>query len=485
MNKFASDSTKSAIIIGAGITGLMIAYELSKKGFQITVLEKQEFVGGLATSIPYQGYKIDIGPHFLTLPKNSKLTKEIFDLMGQENIIQFSHDTFHSSYKTSFNGRLYSGYPTVYEVIFKSGPKFFFKSLWDFFIVKLRNPFGSQNFDNAKNYLIASYGKFLYEIWFEPYLSKKYPDSEPSINYVIGKFPPLTFSKIISSLSKGFKIGNIQKKSSVKNDDFLICYFKDGMGALAERLKGEIVLNGGIMRLGVNICSIEHDGLQKKVIFEKDKVESIVSGDIIVYAIPLTAAVPWFEDIPKEINTEVKIKKTIHSIMIFLFIDAPKLYDSWVVIFYDKELSLARVSQQNFLSKDVVPEGKTLLTVEIRATDNDPLWNADESEILKKVTHDLKKTKILTNEKLDGHKILKFRNLYTAYSKKPDKTIGSIQKFINTFKNEYALGAEADTGVLVAGEPEQELSKKVPFGGGVFMALAKSKSLADVISNKK
>ena len=483
MSEIKNDSKKSIIVIGAGLTGLAVSMELCKKGFPVTLLEKQNFVGGLATSINYQNYKIDIGPHYLTLPKNSQLSNEIFELVGKENIVHLPRDIFHSSYKTSFNGRLYPGYPTVYEVIFKSGTKFFLKSIFDFLKVKLSSKNNKKNFDTARNYLIASYGKFLYDIWFEPYLSKKYPDKEPPLIDVMKKFPPLTLSKIISTISRGSKEIDVQK-SLKDEDDFFICYFKGGMGSLTEELKEEIIKNGGIVKVGVNIQSIDHDELQKKVIFDKDEHTSTITGNIIIYAIPLPIALQWFSNIPKNLNVKLETVNVTHSIMVFLFIDTPKLYDSWVVIFYEKELSLARISQQNFLSTNVVPKGKTLLCVEIRARDEDPLWKANDSEIVKKVTSDLKKTKILTTEKIDGYKILKFRNLYTKYSSKTDKTKEDIKKYINSFRNEYSLGTETDSGILVSGKPEQELSKKIPFGGGMYSALANSKILTKIIINE-
>ncbi|MCA9398055.1 FAD-dependent oxidoreductase, partial [candidate division WWE3 bacterium] len=45
-------------IIGAGFTGLTAAYELSKKGHSVTVLEQKAYVGGLAA-----GFKKDVNDY--------------------------------------------------------------------------------------------------------------------------------------------------------------------------------------------------------------------------------------------------------------------------------------------------------------------------------------------------------------------------------------------------------------------------------------
>ena len=77
-------------VIGGGIGGLFSAWNLLKEGYDVTVLERQNHLGGLSTSIPYDGYQMDIGPHFITTPKNSILSKELEELMkneGANNVI--------------------------------------------------------------------------------------------------------------------------------------------------------------------------------------------------------------------------------------------------------------------------------------------------------------------------------------------------------------------------------------------------------------
>jgi len=50
---------KNVVIIGAGFTGLTAGYELSKKGFNVTIIEKSDEVGGLAAAFSINGTKIE------------------------------------------------------------------------------------------------------------------------------------------------------------------------------------------------------------------------------------------------------------------------------------------------------------------------------------------------------------------------------------------------------------------------------------------
>ena len=50
-------------IIGSGISGLVTAFELEKKGKNVRVYEKLEVVGGLARTEVVDGVSYDCGPH--------------------------------------------------------------------------------------------------------------------------------------------------------------------------------------------------------------------------------------------------------------------------------------------------------------------------------------------------------------------------------------------------------------------------------------
>jgi len=51
------------IILGAGISGLSLAWELGRQGIKVQVLEADSTIGGLAGTLRQDGYCMDIGPH--------------------------------------------------------------------------------------------------------------------------------------------------------------------------------------------------------------------------------------------------------------------------------------------------------------------------------------------------------------------------------------------------------------------------------------
>lgn len=57
----------NVIVIGAGLGGLSAAIRLAKKGFSVTVLEKNETVGGKVNTVESRGYRFDTGASLLTM----------------------------------------------------------------------------------------------------------------------------------------------------------------------------------------------------------------------------------------------------------------------------------------------------------------------------------------------------------------------------------------------------------------------------------
>ena len=59
---------KKVIVIGSGFGGLAVAIRLQARGFNVTVMEKNEQVGGHSSQLVKDGYTFDMGPSLITAP---------------------------------------------------------------------------------------------------------------------------------------------------------------------------------------------------------------------------------------------------------------------------------------------------------------------------------------------------------------------------------------------------------------------------------
>ncbi len=72
---------KTAIVIGAGIGGIAAALRLSKKGYQVTVFEANDYPGGKLSAFSLGDYRFDAGPSLFTMPQ---YVNELFELHDEK-----------------------------------------------------------------------------------------------------------------------------------------------------------------------------------------------------------------------------------------------------------------------------------------------------------------------------------------------------------------------------------------------------------------
>lgn len=80
--------SKQAVVIGAGQGGLSAAIRLRLHGFEVTVLEQREAVGGKACQITQHGYRLDPGPSIIIMPE---IYRDVFRAAGRnpDDFLQF------------------------------------------------------------------------------------------------------------------------------------------------------------------------------------------------------------------------------------------------------------------------------------------------------------------------------------------------------------------------------------------------------------
>ena len=71
---------KKVVVIGAGIGGLGAAGLFARKGYDVTVVEKNATLGGRANIFEHNGFKFDMGPSWYLAPD---IFEHFFNLMGE------------------------------------------------------------------------------------------------------------------------------------------------------------------------------------------------------------------------------------------------------------------------------------------------------------------------------------------------------------------------------------------------------------------
>ena len=71
---------KKIMVIGSGFGGLATAIRLQALGLDVTILEKNEHIGGHASQLKLKGYTFDMGPSLITAPS---IIENVFQSAGR------------------------------------------------------------------------------------------------------------------------------------------------------------------------------------------------------------------------------------------------------------------------------------------------------------------------------------------------------------------------------------------------------------------
>ncbi len=125
---------KKIIIIGAGPGGLTAGMILAKRGFDVTIFEKEKIVGGRNASIEIDGYTFDTGPTFLMM---KHILDEMFYEAGKNSLDYLKFVRLKPMYRLKFFNKevlMYDDHKETEEVIKKEFPgeeKNFYRYLYN------------------------------------------------------------------------------------------------------------------------------------------------------------------------------------------------------------------------------------------------------------------------------------------------------------------------------------------------------------------
>ena len=408
-------------IIGSGISGLVAAYELAKKGKNVRIYEKLEIVGGIARTEVINGVSYDCGPHLFHT--NNPEIKDYWLTLIKNEVTE----------PNLFGANLIDGKVYEYPISFESLKKQFTKN--EIKIIKKEiSSTNKEDLAKSKNYsdfVKNLAGDFLTKLFFT-----KYPEKLWGIptHQLSAKFAPRRIE--IRDKQRAFHSGE-GKWAGV---------LKGGCGSLANEI--ELKLNS----LGVYVeFNKELDQIQisdKNSINNTHNIASLhfldnatiklSENDIVISTIPVTK-------MSKLLNAENKLwfrNLKIPCILVDKKIDLPGSYD-WLYI-DDAEYIFHRITLQNSFSEEGIPQNHSILSLEIAYSDEDDIDLTENSEIIKKCVEGLQKLKIINKDDVVDTHLIDAKNVYPAIFVGYEEELSKVKNVTDNINNLYMHGALAE-----------------------------------------
>ena len=184
-----ANMNQKLIVIGGGIGGLAFAALAAKVGYDVTLLEKNDKLGGVANQFEAQGFTFDMGPSWYLMPD---VFQNYFELLGERVEDYLDLTQLDPSYRIFFQGKsrsldfysdLERDLPTFEMLEPGSGPKlkeYLEKSKYQYEIAL--GGFMYKNYDNITDFLnkqVATEGREL-EVFakMSDYVAKHFSSDE-------------------------------------------------------------------------------------------------------------------------------------------------------------------------------------------------------------------------------------------------------------------------------------------------------------------
>ncbi|MHA1378001.1 MAG: phytoene desaturase family protein [Candidatus Helarchaeota archaeon] len=255
----------NTVIVGGGISGLLVGAILSKKGQKVLILEKNPIIGGRANSIEYKkGYIVDWGIHLIRYSNKSTLAKQIFkkqlgeklDIINCGDIKLFQDGAFHD-FPLSIRGLAST------DIFNEQEKKAFGPVLVDILNLKV------------ENYLDMPVPDFIKE------LEEKHGSFSPSIrDFLVVVANLMCVSTKTDYLSTGEFVDGIKTGAKAPSGT---SYPRGGWKAILDRLV-EIINENGEVRTKTKVDSVKiENNSVKGVIIDGELIEA----ETVVLAIPV------------------------------------------------------------------------------------------------------------------------------------------------------------------------------------------------------
>ena len=409
---------KKVVIVGAGVSGLTVAYKLCEAGFDVTVIEKEKEVGGLARSFYYNGFTFDIGPHrFHTDDKKvENFIKDILD--NKFNLISRKSGVF--IFKKYFN------WPLEKEMLFKVPPLVGLKIAIDLIFRTHRKEISFEDF------VLNKYGKTIYEIFFGPYTKKFVFLDSSKIHRDWGE---VGVNRAV--IDKRVKVGttfelikNMFLPTPVKTE--FIYPQNGGIAQFSLELKNKILGWGGKILTNTEIAEIKmKDNLINSVSVNGGPS---LQSDFLIWTAPLGLLL-------KLLNEDDPIDLEYLSILCFnVMVKTQESFGYQWCYYGGGDTVFCRVSNLNLFNPKNSPSGRTGLCVEITSFEKDDNWK-NPKKLIPQLKKDLKKVGLIKSEKdvLDI-KVEKIQNVYPRYKVNYRSELKKASNLLKKYQNLTTLG---------------------------------------------
>src|SRR5438105_3825201 len=407
-----SEAPPHVVVMGAGPAGLTAAYELGKHGIPVTVLERDErFVGGLARTAEYRGYRFDIGGHRF-FSKNQEIEDLWTEILGND-----MRDCARLS-RIYYRGR-YFAYPLkVGNALRNLGPLETVRCLASYARAQARPVPAPRTFEE---WVSNKFGRRLFEIFFKTYTEKVWgiPTSELSADWAAQRIKGLDLAALVRS---GLRLGrppgptNGDRSQVIRTLIDRFRYPRLGPGQMWERVAGLLPDHRGRVLLGREVAIVRHAHGRVRSVLAAGGEE--FDGTDFVSTLPIRDLVAALEPAaPPEVRRAASSLAYRDFLTVALIVDRPRPFpDNWIYV-HEPGVKVGRIQNFGAWSPDMLADAsRCCLGLEYFCFEGDGVWSSPDDELVSRAGRELAQLGLVREDEVVDGTVVRMRKAYPVYA---------------------------------------------------------------------
>ena len=372
------------VILGAGPAGITAAWRLSELGYPVTVLERDDAVGGMARTINVGKYAVDFGPHTFHVretDESRRVLASIKRFFGDDPLI-LTRGT-----RVLLRGKEYVYPLEMLQVLKGVSPFLSARIVFDYLMATLKSTFApAKKEDSFEEWGVRNLGRTLYDLCFGIYSERVWglPTSQIS-------------SKQAQRVAK-LNLKNIILRTLGINADpatyfTKYMYPRKGISLLYEGMAAEVRAAGNVIKLQAPAVRLEREGDRvTRVAYTESGQQKTIDCDILLSTLPLPSLVSMMSPaLPAPVVAHAAKLKYRSLKLIYIALKRARMTDYHWVYLLDEQFRVNRLTEQKNVSTDMVPPDSTVLCIELSLWKDEPLWQASDEEVFQLALRDLMK----------------------------------------------------------------------------------------------
>jgi protoporphyrinogen oxidase len=401
-------------IIGAGPAGLTAAYQLTKAGLTVTVIEKDpQQVGGISRTVEHEGFRFDIGGH-----RFFSKSQEIVDLWNEILPTGFIERPRMS--RIFYRGKYYSYPLRAFEALHNLGLIRSTLCMASYAKAKLAPIKHVRSFED---WVVNQFGRKLFSIFFKTYTEKVWgmPCDEMSADWAAQRIKGLSLgAAVLDGLKRS--LGLNKRPNDGMGAKTLLEQFRYprlGPGMMWEAARDHVIAGGNQVLMGYALKQLAFD--EPSALWRVSATRAEDSAVEVIHARHVISSAPM-----RELSTRIHpVPATLGDAMalnyrdfltVALMIRAEDIFpDNWIYI-HDDRVKVGRIQNFRSWSPEMVPDPTiACVGLEYFCFEGDGLWSMSNEDLIALATREMATLGLCRPETVVGGAVVRQEKAYPVY----------------------------------------------------------------------